>query len=280
MLALGFGMVAALCWAVHDLCVRFVTQDGAIFPALMAVVFAGTVAVLPFAFWIGDWNAMGPQAYGLSILSGVCFTVASVALYNAFGIGPVRLVAPIIGSYPILSVAWAAYNGQAITTGQWWAVGLVVGGVALVSILSDESESNGSQVKAILWGLLSSVGFFTTFATGQAASVAGDELPVTLITRTVCIILLLGILVMQAGPKIPAKGNWLLLSVMGVLDAIALSLVMSAGTLYRPEFAAVAASTFGAITIILAWTFLKERMTFGQWAGVGLTFTGIGYLAL
>ena len=85
---------------------------------------------------------------------------------------------------------------------------------------------------------------------------------------------------MQAGPKIPAKGNWLLLSVMGVLDAIALSLVMSAGTLYRPEFAAVAASTFGAITIILAWTFLKERMTFGQWAGVGLTFTGIGYLAL
>ena len=158
--------------------------------------------------------------------------------------------------------------------------GLVVGGVALVSILSDESESNGSQVKAILWGLLSSVGFFTTFATGQAASVAGDELPVTLITRTVCIILLLGILVMQAGPKIPAKGNWLLLSVMGVLDAIALSLVMSAGTLYRPEFAAVAASTFGAITIILAWTFLKERMTFGQWAGVGLTFTGIGYLAL
>jgi drug/metabolite transporter (DMT)-like permease len=189
MLALGFGMVAALCWAVHDLCVRFVTQDGAIFPALMAVVFTGTVAVLPFAFWIGDWNAMGPQAYGLSILSGVCFTVASVALYNAFGIGPVRLVAPIIGSYPILSVAWAAYNGQAITTGQWWAVGLVVGGVALVSILSDESESNGSQVKAILWGLLSSVGFFTTFATGQAASVAGDELPVTLITRTVCIIL-------------------------------------------------------------------------------------------
>ena len=84
MLALGFGMVAALCWAVHDLCVRFVTQDGAIFPALMAVVFTGTVAVLPFAFWIGDWNAMGPQAYGLSILSGVCFTVASVALYNAF----------------------------------------------------------------------------------------------------------------------------------------------------------------------------------------------------
>jgi len=46
------------------------------------------------------------------------------------------------------------------------------------------------------------------------------------------------------------------------------------------EFAAVAASTFGMITIILAWLFLKERMTPGQWFGVAICFFGIGYLAL
>lgn len=280
MLALGLGMIAALCWAVHDICVRFVSQSGAIYPALVAVVLAGTVAMLPLALWLGHWDTMTRTAYGLSALSGVFFAVASVGLYNAFGIGPVRLVAPIIGSFPVLSVGWAAWNGQAIANDQWAAIALVVGGVGLVSLLSDEDESNGSQLKAIIWGLVAAFGFFATFASGQAATIVGDELPVTLVSRLIAVVLLTMILLRQAGPKIPARHNWPLLGVMGVLDAIALSMIMSAGTLDRPEFAAVAASTFGALTIILAWTFLKERMTGGQWIGVALTFTGIGYLAI
>lgn len=279
MLALSFGLVAACCWAIHDICVRFVSQNGAIYPALIAVVLTGTVALIPVSLWQGHWHSMSAQACWLSILSGVFFTIASIGLYNAFSIGPVRLVAPVIGSYPVLSVAWAAWNGQDMAPGQWGAVGLVVGGVAIVSVLSDESESNGPQIKAIAWGLVGSVGFFATFATGQAATVLGDELPVTLIARVVCIGLLLGVLSTQGGPKLPLRRNWLLLTVMGFLDVIALSLIMSAGTLARPEFAAVAASTFGAITIVLAWAILKERMTGGQWIGIALTFSGIGYLA-
>jgi drug/metabolite transporter (DMT)-like permease len=67
---------------------------------------------------------------------------------------------------------------------------------------------------------------------------------------------------------------------MSLLDALALGIVIAAGNLHRPEFAAVAASTFGIITIILAWLFLKERMTGGQWFGVAVCFLGIGYLVL
>jgi len=56
--------------------------------------------------------------------------------------------------------------------------------------------------------------------------------------------------------------------------------VIYAGYMPRPEFAGVAASTFGRATIVLARAFLKERVTPGQWAGVALAFAAIGCLAL
>jgi uncharacterized membrane protein len=67
---------------------------------------------------------------------------------------------------------------------------------------------------------------------------------------------------------------------MGVLDATALGLVLLAGGLPHPEFASVASSVFGVVTILLAWAFLRERMTLPQWGGVALIFAGIGYLGL
>ncbi|MCX8509028.1 MAG: EamA family transporter, partial [Rhodobacteraceae bacterium] len=80
---------------------------------------------------------------------------------------------------------------------------------------------------------------------------------------------------------LPLKGApYGVLAVMGLCDATALGLVQSAGTLPRPEFAAVASSTFGMVTILLAWAFLKERMSTPQWGAVALVFAGIGYLAL
>ena len=71
-----------------------------------------------------------------------------------------------------------------------------------------------------------------------------------------------------------------LLALMGLCDATALGLVQTAGTLPNPEFAAVASSTFGMVTILLAWGLLRERMTMPQWLAVALVFAGIGYLAL
>jgi drug/metabolite transporter (DMT)-like permease len=46
------------------------------------------------------------------------------------------------------------------------------------------------------------------------------------------------------------------------------------------QYASVAASIFGIITILLAWIILREKMTVGQWTGVLVCFGGIAYLAL
>ena len=280
MLSLTLGMIAACAWGVHDFCIRFVSQRGGILPAIATVMVGGALFLLPISGAFGNWSAMTLQSFGLSVISGAVYLVGCISLYKAFGIGPVRVVAPIVGSYPILSIGWAALMGQPVLWDQWLAVGCVIMGVAIVGMLSDHSESDGSQRAAIGWSLVGAGGFAMAFAVGHLATQAGSELPVILVTRLTAATGAIILLALSSGAKIPERSAWPLLALMSLLDALALGIVIAAGNLHRPEFAAVAASTFGIITIILAWLFLKERMTGGQWFGVAVCFLGIGYLVL
>ncbi len=45
------------------------------------------------------------------------------------------------------------------------------------------------------------------------------------------------------------------------------------------ELAAVTASTFGVITVLLAWIILRERINGLQWLGIVLVFGGIVILS-
>jgi drug/metabolite transporter (DMT)-like permease len=62
---------------------------------------------------------------------------------------------------------------------------------------------------------------------------------------------------------------------MGGLDALSLLAVNSAGKMEGAEYAIVIASTFGAITVILAVLFLKERLSMLQCLGMASVFSGI-----
>jgi len=280
LLSLTLGVCAALAWGVHDICVRYVSQQRGILPALTTVLMAGLVMLVPVVIYSGGWQDMSARAYQYCLISGTFYVVGCLGMYKSFSIGPVRLVAPIMGAYPILSIGWAALNGQVVPFDQWLAVLAVVLGVAIVSILSDSEDSSRSQKAAIGWALLGAVGFALTFATGHIATQAGAEVPVVFVTRAVTTLGVLILLLASKGGKWPDRRAWPLLALMGFLDAFALGVVIASGALDRPEFAAVAASTFGMVTIILAWLFLKELMTPSQWLGVAITFGGIGYLAL
>ena len=280
MLSLAFGLTAAIAWAIHDICVRFVTQRGGILPALCTVLIIGTFIMAPFSLLSDGWGAMTGRAYALAALSGCIFTLGYVGLYNAFRIGPVRLVAPIVGAYPILSIGYAMLAGQSIPLDHWLAVGTVIIGVGIVGLLSEETDSSGSKRSAILWAILGGTGFALTFSIGQSASHAGAELPVILITRLSAVALAVLLLFVTGQTSMPPRSSWPILTLMGLLDCIALGVVIAASGFDRPEFASVAASTFGILTVLLAWALLRERMTLGQWGGVALTFAAIGYLAL
>ena len=279
MISLGLGLIAALAWGIHDVCVRYVSQRTGIVAALLTVLVLGSFLAVPVAFVFSD-GQMQTSDIMRAIIAGVAFAAAGFALYQAFAIGPVRLVAPIIGAYPILSVGWAAINGASVDVYQWIAVLLVIAGVGFVAGSSDASDDNSQRGSAIIWSLLACVGFALSFALAHLATSEGTEFTVNAISRVTAVLCVFGYALSTRSVMVPARSQIPLLALMGALDCLALGAVVYAGTQVNPEYSAVAASSFGMITVILASLFLRERMTLAQWAGVAVVFSAIAYLAL
>ncbi len=281
MLALGLGLIAALAWGLHDICVRWVSQRAPLMAALLTVLVAGTLFQSLAMAAQGSFAPIPGAALRLAFFSGVVFTIGSVGLYRAFAVGPVRLVAPIIAAYPVLSVGWAALSGSPVSALQWLAVGAIIAGVSTVAVLShpEETAIATSPTPTILWSLLAACGFAGTFALGQAAARIAPDMPVILTTRLAAIAALVAIMAATRTPFRPTRAVLPILATMGLLDAIALICVLSTGGLPNAEYAAVTSSVFGMVTILLAWAFLNEQMARAQWGGVLLAFSGIAYLA-
>lgn len=283
MLALSFGLGAALLWAVHDLLTRKLSQGAALLPLLMVVLAAGTAGLVPVVLLMGGWAEMTATAWTIAALSGLAFAVAIGGLYRAFSLAPVRVVSPVVGAYPLLTLLFAVAQGRAVPAGDWLAVLAIVIGIAIVAIAARDDAPEGyaaSPAVAIAWAGLAAFGFAATFALGQAAARMGAELPVMLIGRVVALVAILALMLTRSGPRLPAARQTGTLVLMGLLDALALGLVTASGSLPRAEYASVASSLFGVLTILLAAWFLKEHVRPVQWLGIACVFGGIAVLGI
>ena len=279
--ALELGLLAAMCWGFHDVCVRFISQKTPISACILTVLIVGLIFHIGLMIPTKEITVISKSAFVLATIAGVSFVIASFCLYYAFKRGPVKLVAPLIASYPILSISWAIWIGTPISKFQILAVLAIIFGVSIVAVLSDISEEKIPPIgKTIALSLIAAIAFACTFASGQAAAELSPHMSATLVTRIISI-MLCAIIIYFAGLKYwPGKSAIPWLIAMGCADGFALWCVFSAGALENPQYASVTSSIFGLITILLAWIFLKERMSILQWTGCIITFLGVGYLAI
>ena len=275
------GLIAAFCWGLHDIAIRFLSRSVPLLSALFIVFLTGLIFQIGTIFIGGGTFLPTGAALWYSICTGIALLIAGLSLYYAFQRGPVRLVSPIIGAYPVLSILIAIFAGSPITAGQIAAVLTIVCAVGLVAVFSDsDSEKIPPKGPTILLSLISAIGFASTFALGQIAAEMGEEWQGTFMARLVATGLLCIILIaLRADLRIKPTAL-VILTIMGLLDGIALLAVISAGALDQPEFASVAASMFGLFTILLARVLLKETMTPIQWGSCIVAFLGIGYLSI
>lgn len=283
MLALGFGLTAAVIWAVHDLLARKLTQGAPLLPIAMMVMATGCVVLVPVALGAGDWAAMTGSAWGIAVASGLAIALAIGSLYRAFSLAPVRLVSPVVGAYPMLSLAIAVAQGRPVSGADWLAVLAIIVGITIVALSTRDDSPEGyaaSPGVALVWAALSAVGFAATFALAQEAARQGSELPVILIGRVVALAAFLALMAFYRSDLGTARLQWRVLALMGAIDAVALSLVTAAGALPRAEYASVSSSLFGVLTVLLAAWFLKEHVRVVQWLGIATVFSGIAVLSL
>ena len=158
--------------------------------AFLSVLVVGLIFHISLMIAENNFSLISKTAFAYATIAGIFFVIASFGLYHAFKRGPVKLVAPLIASFPILSISWAIWIGTPVSSMQILAVLAIIIGVSIVAVMSDNSLEKIPPIgKTIVISLIASTAFAVTFAAGQAAAELSPHMSVTLVTRIISILL-------------------------------------------------------------------------------------------
>jgi drug/metabolite transporter (DMT)-like permease len=273
----ALALLAALQLGVADFLGGLLSRRVAQITVLVLSQLVATVAVVPRLIL----EPIGPDAlpaYGWGALSGVGAAVGVSALYRALAIGTMGVVAPISALGVLVPVAAGVIGGDA--PGALLIVGMIAAVVGSVCASGPElRRGDGAGLKPILLALVAAAGFGTNnlaVAWGSAYDISAT-LAANVVTTLV--LYLVAMLVLRTVPR--ARGRDLAgivaIGILGLLANLCFAIASDSGML---SVVAVCASVFPAVTAVLGWWFLKERLMPVQLLGVVLVLGGVAVVAL
>ena len=304
-LAIVLGLTGALCWGGADFAARFASRRVGAYRTLFFMQFFGFIALsiyLKFRGGFFEGIAPGWHPWALAALAGVINMIASLSLYYSFQVGVMSIVGPVSSAYPALTVALAVASGERITALRGAGLAVTLVGVILAATTftpaaatpvnanperkspankSDVKKSSGKESahlsKGVGWALLAALGFGVLFwfLGFYVVPAVGPTISVWVIRLTSFSVLAIAAIPAGQGLKLPSGSVWWLLAAVGFLDTAAF--VANNAGLHTGQVSVVSvlASLYGAVTVLLAWIFLREKLERSQWLGIILIFAGI-----
>jgi drug/metabolite transporter (DMT)-like permease len=285
MISVLFGLAAALGWSTHDLLARRHAANIGPFRLALGVLVAGACLLLPIVLWRGQlWHAEAASVM-IALVMGIVYAAALGGLLVAFSLAPVSIVGPLTAAYPALVVAWDLLNGLSPTALHWMGMAAVLVGVTIVSRTGHDDGGTdvvaaGRMPLVLATALLASMGFAAAVILGQSATLGLGEYETTFVSRFPAA-LIVATLVLAAEPKRNAltPPTVFALFAMSAADVMAVTALNAAAWFPNRELGAMAVSSYGGLSVVLAMIFLKERVTPGQWIGIAILVAGVAALA-
>jgi drug/metabolite transporter (DMT)-like permease len=284
MIALLLGLVAALCWSVHDLVARVYAPRIGPFRVAFWVVVSGAVLLTAIILWRGriwgaDWHSVS-----LALAMGVVYAGALGGLLKAFSLAPVSIVGPFTAGYPALIVLWGLLHGLSPSLVQWLAVAMIIVGAVIVGRAGPSDGGlaavpQGKVPTVIISSVIAVLGFAAAVVLGQAATPGLGEYETTFLSRfPAAAILALAMLRESSTSQRLTGREWLAATSMGAMDVVAVTSINVSAFYPGKELGAMAISSYGALAALFAMIFLKERVSIGQWFGIVMIVVGVGIL--
>jgi drug/metabolite transporter (DMT)-like permease len=280
------GIATAVSWGSADFLARFATRVVGSVRALFGMQCWGAIFVTILLFFSRDWGHLfdgsGWRPWAWGILAGAVNTFAMLALYRAFEIGKLSLVGPVSASYPALTVILSMLSGEHLSAISIAGIVAVLLGVLWVaagekSRVNANPEQTSEGIAGLGWAIAAAASFGVLFwllgiriipRTGAVATV-------WLIRVTGAILTFATVLVKKIPLRIKSRQISAQLYTMGFFDTGAFALSNLGMRLGQVAAVSVLGSLYGAVTVALAATFLKERIAPLQWTGIAAIFLGV-----
>jgi drug/metabolite transporter (DMT)-like permease len=305
------GLSAAIFWGTADFLVRYSTRIIGTYRTLFYMQFIGLACLSVFLVTSGEFERLAThiswQWWILAILTALLNVISALALYRSFEIGLLAIVSPIAASSTALTVALAIISGEVISRARGLGITAALIGVMLAAThftpLSDSKEIDtttkrtttnnrmhvklgllrrGQLTRGVGWAFVAAVSYGIDFwLLGiYITPVFGGIMPVWIIRlTTICALALFAMPARQSLQWPPQRAWWLIIPI-GILDTLAFLSVVIAYTTDQVSVVSVLASLFSAVTVLLAWVFLREKLQWSQWLGIVTIFLGVSLVKL
>lgn len=284
-----YGLIAAIFWGLGDFLARYATHRIGTYRTLCYLQCVGIVGLTIYLLITGElqhvFTHASWQPWIWALVATLLNIASSLALYRAFQVGMLSLVSPIAASYAVVTVVLAFLSGEVLTGLQNLAIVFVLFGVIVCSTPSARRPGRlffvppwrGASMQGIMLALLASLGYGLTFwLLGFFVTPGlGSITPVWFIrVLTPCVLLICSPFV-KLPLTFPRGSVWWLLLGIGFFDTLAYIAYTSGMQPGQISLVTLLSSLYSAVTVLLAWIFLRERLQRTQWLGILVIFIGI-----
>ncbi len=268
-----FGLIAAFGWGAGDFVISRIARKIGPLPTLLYVQLAGLLTIClvllvrrdPFPADLGVWAL----AAGVNMLN----VVGTLCLYRALAVGTLAIVSPLTASFAVVTALLAVLGGERLAPATLLGVAVVVGGVIVVARAPGASAASLEGVPAAFGAALCyGIFFYLLVPVTASMGIAWPVLVARILTGATAALLLL--VRREQPPQLTPRlaGAMLLATSLDTLGFLGYNSGIS--TAYVSVVTAMA-SIFSAVTVLLAWVFLHERLAPSQWAGVAAVLAGV-----
>jgi drug/metabolite transporter (DMT)-like permease len=208
--------------------------------------------------------------------------VGLLILYYSLARGQMSIAAPISALFAaLLPVLVSALTQGLPTLLQFTGFGLALSAVWLISQGDAAHRFHLDRLSDLRLPLLAGLGFGSYFILMDYATegVSSTLWPMIASRIAGTLMLLVFVLAQRQGFGVP-RAAWGVVIVNGLLDVGGNFFYILALRAGRLDISAVLSSLYPGATVILAWVFLKERISRPQWVGIFIALVAIALFSL
>lgn len=270
------GLASAAAWGAGDFSGGLASKRTSAYSVVVLSQFVSLVLLVLSAVLIpeGD-NSLRDIALGG--IAGVCAAAGLVALYSGLARGPMGVVAPVTAVVAAIVPVLFSVFSEGIPNIRAM-VGFVIA-LAAVWLISQGDQDARIHLSDLRLPILAGFGFGIFFILIDQVSSNAILWPlVSARSASIIVVVVLGMLTRQM--ELPILNQVPIIALAGVFDTGGNVFYALATRIGRLDVSAVLASLYPAITVMLAWIILKEKLAIRQWIGVLLAMIAVILIAI
>ena len=273
MLAVVLALGAAFGWGTSDFLGGLKSRKIPV-PSVMLVSQMTALGLLTVAVAVRGEGPPGGSSIAAAAGAGLAEAVAIAALYRGLAVGTMSIVAPVAALAPVVPLLAGLALGEVPGAVQFAGLGLASLGVIATSWSPGGEVTGARAAPSVLYGLLAASGLGVFFLAMDSAS-EGDVGWALLTARLTAVTALAALVVVRRRGLAVSRRDVPYLALVGMLIVMADTLYALASTQGLMSIAAVLSSLHTVVTIVLAWIFLRERLSRPQQFGIAAALAGV-----